>query len=46
MAPNAVDEFSGASVLQKLAPETGSAQYVALFIEKRTQGDLFRIETT
>lgn len=45
MAADAVDGFSGASVLQKLTPETGSTQYVAQLIEKQTQGDLFRIET-
>lgn len=45
MAADAVDGFSGASVLQKLTPETGSTQYVAQLIEKQTQGDLFLIET-
>lgn len=46
MLPDAVDGFSGASVLQKHTPETGSTQYVAQLIQRETQGDLFRIETT
>lgn len=45
MKPDAVDGFSGASVLQKYAPETGSTQFVAQLIQKQTHGDLFRIET-
>ena len=45
MKPDAVDGFSGASVLQKNTPETGSTQFVAQLIQKQTQGDLFRIET-
>lgn len=45
MKPEAVDGFSGASVLQKQTPETGSTQYIAQLIQKQTQGDLFRIET-
>nr|WP_145584481.1 flavodoxin [Yersinia intermedia] len=43
--PDAVDGFSGASVLQKNTPETGSTQFVAQLIQKQTDGDLFRIET-
>ena len=43
--PDAVDGFSGASVLQKNTPETGSTQFVAQLIQKQTHGDLFRIET-
>ncbi|QZN97124.1 flavodoxin [Symbiopectobacterium purcellii] len=46
MKPDAVDGFSGASVLQKNTPETGSTQYVAQLLQKQTQGDLYRIETT
>lgn len=45
MKPDAVDGFSGASVLQKNTPETGSTQFVAQLIQKQTDGDLFRIET-
>lgn len=45
MKPDAVDGFSGASVLQKNTPETGSTQFVAQLIQKQTHGDLFRIET-
>ncbi|WP_410374629.1 flavodoxin [Citrobacter freundii complex sp. CFNIH2] len=45
MKPDAVDGFSGASVLQKNMPETGSTQFVAQLIQKQTHGDLFRIET-
>ncbi|SXD05275.1 flavodoxin [Klebsiella quasipneumoniae] len=45
MKPDAVDGFSGASVLQKYTPETGSTQFVAQQIQKQTHGDLFRIET-
>lgn len=45
MKPDAVDGFSGASVLQKYTPETGSTQFVAQLIQKQTDGDLFRIET-
>lgn len=45
MKPDAVDGFSGASVLQKNMPETGSTQFVAKLIQKQTDGDLFRIET-
>ena len=45
MKPDAVDGFSGASVLQKNTPETGSTQFVAQQIQKQTHGDLFRIET-
>lgn len=45
MKPDAVDGFSGASVLQKNMPETGSTQFVAQLIQKQTDGDLFRIET-
>lgn len=45
MKPDAVDGFSGASVLQKHTPETGSTQFVAQLIQKQTHGDLFRIET-
>lgn len=46
MKPDAVDGFSGASVLQKNTPETGSTQFVAQLIQAQTQGDIFRIETT
>ncbi|WP_181012913.1 flavodoxin [Citrobacter amalonaticus] len=46
MKPDAVDGFSGASVLQKNTPETGSTQYIAQLLQQQTQGDLFRIETT
>lgn len=46
MKPDAVDGFSGASVLQKHTPETGATQYVAQLIQSQTQGDLFRLETT
>lgn len=46
MKPDAVDGFSGASVLQKNAPETGSTQFIAQLVQKQTHGDLFRIETT
>ncbi|WP_434587313.1 flavodoxin [Klebsiella sp. R390] len=46
MQPDAVDGFSGASVLQKYTPETGSTQFIAQLIQKQTRGDLFRIETT
>ncbi|WP_174509023.1 flavodoxin [Klebsiella oxytoca] len=46
MIPDAVDGFSGASVLQKYTPETGSTQFVAQLIQRQTHGDLFRIETT
>ncbi|MBG6244413.1 flavodoxin [Candidatus Symbiopectobacterium sp. 'North America'] len=46
MKPDAMDGFSGASVLQKNTLETGSTQYVAQLLQKRTQGDLYRIETT
>ncbi|CQH45740.1 flavodoxin [Yersinia frederiksenii] len=45
MKADAVDGFSGASVLQKNTPETGSTQFLAQMIQKQTQGDLFRIET-
>ncbi|WP_420914403.1 flavodoxin [Citrobacter farmeri] len=45
MKPDAVDGISGASVLQKNTPETGSTQFVAQLIQKQTDGDLFRIET-
>lgn len=45
MKPDAVDGFSGASVLQKYTPETGSTQFVAQLIQKQTDGDLYRIET-
>lgn len=45
MKPGAVDGFSGASVLQKNTPETGSTQFVAQLIQKQTHGDLYRIET-
>lgn len=45
MKTDAVDGFSGASVLQKNMPETGSTQFVAQLIQKQTDGDLFRIET-
>lgn len=45
MKPDTVDGFSGASVLQKNTPETGSTQLVAQLIQKQTHGDLFRIET-
>ncbi|TCC79354.1 flavodoxin [Citrobacter braakii] len=45
MKPGAVDGFSGASVLQKNTPETGSTQFIAQLIQKQTHGDLFRIET-
>lgn len=45
MKPDAVDGFSGASVLQKNTPETGSTQFVAQLIQKQTDGELFRIET-
>lgn len=43
--PDAVDGFSGASVLQKNTPETGSTQFVAQLIQKQTDGDLYRMET-
>ncbi|EKN3722987.1 MULTISPECIES: flavodoxin [Yersinia] len=46
MKPDAVDGFSGASVLQKNTPKTGSTQFVAQLIQEQTHGDLFRIETT
>jgi hypothetical protein len=46
MKPDAVDGFSGASVLQKNTPETGSTQFIAQLVQKQTHGDLFRIETT
>ncbi|WP_049779821.1 flavodoxin [Dickeya parazeae] len=46
MMSDTVDGFTGASVLQKTMPETGSTQYIAQLIQKQTQGDLFRIETT
>ena len=46
MKPDAVDGFSGASVLPKNTTETGSTQFIAQLIQKQTQGDLFRIETT
>lgn len=46
MKPDAVDGFSGASVLQRKTPETGSTQFIAQLIQKQTHGDLFRIETT
>lgn len=45
MKTDAVDGFSGASVLQKYTPETGSTQFVAQLIQKQTDGDLYRIET-
>ncbi|MFJ1229939.1 flavodoxin [Yersinia proxima] len=45
MKPDAVDGFSGASVLQKNTPKTGSTQFVAQLIQEQTHGDLFRIET-
>ncbi|EEQ2598587.1 flavodoxin [Escherichia coli] len=45
MKPDAVDGFSGASVLQKYTPETGSTQFVAQLIQKQTDGDLYRMET-
>ena len=45
MKPGVVDGFSGASVLQKNTPETGSTQFVAQLIQKQTHGELFRIET-
>ena len=45
MKPDAADGFSGASVLQKNTPETGSTQFIAQLIQKQTHGDLFRIET-
>ena len=45
MKPDAVDGFSGASVLQKYTPETGGTQFVAQQIQKQTHGYLFRIET-
>lgn len=45
MKTDAVDGFSGASVLQKYTPETGSTQFVAQLIQKQTHGDLFRLET-
>ncbi|EAN6653637.1 flavodoxin [Salmonella enterica] len=45
MKPDAIDGFSGASVLQKYTPETGSTQFVAQLIQKQTHGDLFRLET-
>ncbi|HCJ7638350.1 TPA: flavodoxin [Enterobacter hormaechei subsp. xiangfangensis] len=45
MKPDAVDGFSGASVLQKYTPETGSTQFVAQLIQKQTDGDLYRLET-
>ncbi|WP_420892642.1 flavodoxin [Pectobacterium aquaticum] len=46
MTSDSVDGFSGASVLQKNVPETGSTQYIAQLIQQQTQGSLFRIETT
>ncbi|WP_267964451.1 flavodoxin [Hafnia paralvei] len=45
MKADAVDGFSGASVLQKYTPETGSTQFVAQLIQKQTNGDLFHLET-
>ncbi|EQA9813429.1 flavodoxin [Klebsiella oxytoca] len=45
MKTDAVDGFSGASVLQKYTPENGSTQFVAQLIQKQTDGDLYRIET-
>lgn len=45
MKADAVDGFSGASVLQKYTPETGSTQFVAQLIQKQTHGDLFHLET-
>lgn len=46
MKPDAADGFSGASVLQKNTPETGSTQFIAQLVQKQTHGDLFRLETT
>ncbi len=45
MKPDAVDGFSGASVLQKNTPKAGSTQFIAQLIQEQTHGDLFRIET-
>lgn len=42
---DSVEGFSGASVLQKHTPETGSTQFIAQLIQKQTHGDLFRLET-
>ena len=46
MKHDAADGFSGASVLQKNTPETGSTQFIAQLVQKQTHGDLFRLETT
>lgn len=46
MKLDAADGFSGASVLQKNTPETGSTQFIAQLVQKQTHGDLFRLETT
>lgn len=45
IAADAVDGFSGASVLQKQTPETGNTQYIARLIQIQTHGDIFRLET-
>jgi hypothetical protein len=44
MKPDAADGFSGASVLQKNTPETGSTQFIAQLVQKQTHGDLFRLK--
>lgn len=44
MKTDAVDGFSGASVLQKHTPETGSTQYIAQLIQAQTGADVFRLE--